>query len=64
MPLLARYNNDLALIINIGGGSTELIVMKGRDVLETCELENLGVGTLITEYPEINNPLSGVELNH
>jgi len=58
--LVGKYNNDLALIINIGGGSTELIVMKGRDVLKTHELENLGVGTLITKYPEINNPLSGV----
>jgi len=60
--LVGKYNNELALIINIGGGSTELIVMKGRDVLKTHELENLGVGTLITKYPEINNPVSGVGL--
>ena len=61
--LVGKYNNDLALIINIGGGSTELIVMKGKDVLKTHELENLGVGTLITKYPEINNLLSRVELS-
>lgn len=60
--LVGKYNNNLALIVNIGGGSTELIVMKGKDVLKTHELENLGVGTLITKYPEINNPVSGVGL--
>lgn len=62
--LIGKYNNDLALIINIGGGSTELIVIKEKDVLETHELENLGVGTILKKYPEINDPLSSVELDH
>lgn len=61
--LIGKYKNDLTLIINIGGGSTELIVIKGKDPLEVYELENLGVGTLITKYPEINKPLSEINLN-
>jgi len=60
--LVGEYNDDFSLIMNIGGGSTELIVMKGKNVIETHELENIGVGTLITEHPEINKPLSGIKL--
>lgn len=53
--------SDPILIINIGGGSTELIVIKNQQVLEKHNI-NFGVGTIITQFPDINNSLSIVPI--
>lgn len=50
------------LLVNIGGGSTQLVIIKNKLPIERKNI-NLGVGTIIEQYPEINNEVSGVELN-
>lgn len=54
--------NEPILLINIGGGSTELVVIYGREAIERKNLD-LGVGTVNTQFPKINNPVSGTLLN-
>lgn len=49
------------LLINIGGGSTELVVMYGKEAVERKNLD-LGVGTINSEFSGINEPLSKVKL--
>ncbi len=49
------------LLINIGGGSTELVVVCNGAVIERKNVD-LGVGTVNTKFSEINNPLAGVGL--
>lgn len=51
--------NDPILIINIGGGSTELIIIQNKQVLEKHNI-NFGVGTIITQFPNINDSFSTV----
>jgi exopolyphosphatase/pppGpp-phosphohydrolase len=53
--LVGKYHGkETYLLINIGGGSTELIVMKGRNILETKNID-LGVGTILSQFLAINN---------
>jgi len=40
------------LVINIGGGSTELVVVKGESFIERKNLD-IGVGTIISKFPGI-----------
>jgi len=62
LALVGMYQKENpVLLINIGGGSTELVVMLGRKVLERKNI-NLGVGTVITNFSKINNKFSGVAL--
>jgi len=62
LALLGNYTrNDNVLLINIGGGSTELIVMQNKYPLEKHNL-NIGVGTLLQEYPSINSIYSEIPL--
>ena len=49
------------LLINIGGGSTELVLVCNGAVIERKNVD-LGVGTVNTKFSEINNPVSGVGL--
>lgn len=49
------------LLINIGGGSTELVLVCNGAVVERKNVD-LGVGTVNTKFSEINNPVSGVGL--
>jgi len=49
------------LIINIGGGSTELVVMYGKEAIERKNLD-LGVGVINTQFPSINESTSGVKI--
>lgn len=49
------------LLINIGGGTTELVVMYGDEAIERKNLE-LGVGTILTEFPQINEEISKIKL--
>ena len=53
--------NEPVLLINIGGGSTELVVMYGKEAVGRKSID-LGVGTIITEFPKINDPISGIGL--
>ncbi len=63
VALVGKYQtNELVLLINIGGGSTELVVMYGKEAIETKNID-LGVGTVLTEFPKINDQKSGVTLD-
>jgi len=53
--------NEPILLINIGGGSTELVVMYGKEAVERKNI-NLGVGTINTNFPLINENISKVSL--
>ena len=45
------------LLINIGGGSAELVVMYGKEAAERKNID-LGVGTVNTKFPQINELIS------
>ncbi len=49
------------LIVNIGGGSTELIFRDGEKTLKECF--NFGVGTILKEYSSINLVDNNLEFN-
>lgn len=49
------------LLVNIGGGSTELIVKNRDRVTQRINLD-LGVGTVLAKFPEINAPVSKYKL--
>jgi len=49
------------LLINIGGGSTELVVMYGKEAIERVNLD-FGVGKILTDFPQINDEFSKVKL--
>lgn len=55
------FFNEPILLINIGGGSVELVVMYGKEAVERKNL-NLGVGTINTNFPSINEEISKVSL--
>jgi len=58
MALVGKYLlNEPVLLINIGGGSTELVVMYGKEAVERKNID-LGVGTINTEFPQINEDIS------
>lgn len=52
---------DNLLLINIGGGSTELVVVKNNQTIEQQNVD-CGIGTILAEFPQINNHLSGISL--
>lgn len=49
--------NELLLLINIGGGSTELVVKEQGEVVHRYNLE-IGVGTVLKDFPYINEKYS------
>lgn len=49
------------LLMNVGGGSTELVVIYGKEAVERKNID-LGVGTINNHFSQINDSLSGVEL--
>lgn len=55
------FLNEPILLINIGGGSVELVVMYGKEAVERKNI-NLGVGTVNTNFPSINEEISKVSL--
>ncbi len=60
LALVGKYpKNDNVLLINIGGGSTELVVMYGKEAIETVKLD-FGVGTILNEFPKINSTHSEI----
>jgi len=50
------------LLVNIGGGSTELVVLNKNQPVERGNVK-LGVGTIISNFPTINDEISGVSLS-
>lgn len=62
MSLIGRCSlNEPVLLINIGGISTELVVMYGEEAIERKNID-LGVGTVNSKFPKINNALSKVDI--
>ncbi len=61
--LIAKFKKGTVLITNVGGGSTELVLIKDGVAIQTYELENLGVGAILGRYPEINATFSEVSLD-
>lgn len=61
--LAGYYNlNEPLLLINIGGGSTELIVIENGSVKERHNLD-LGVMTVLKDFPRLNEPFSPYTLD-
>ena len=54
--------NEPVLLVNIGGGSMELVVMYGREAIEMKNVD-LGVGTVNTQFSKINKPITRISLN-
>lgn len=63
VALVGKYENtkEPLLLINIGGGSTELVIMFGKEAVETKNIE-VGVGTILTEFEGINEKISKIGL--
>ncbi|GIW66569.1 MAG: hypothetical protein KatS3mg095_0467 [Candidatus Parcubacteria bacterium] len=60
--LVGKCNlNEPLLLINIGGGTTELVVMYGEEAIERRNIE-LGVGKILNEFPEINKSTSEIKI--
>jgi len=63
MALIGKCDlNEPLLLINIGGGSTELVVMYGKEAIERLNLD-FGVGKIIADFPEINEEISKINLD-
>jgi len=50
-----------SLLVNIGGGSIELVVVQNDAVLETHNIA-VGIGPVLQEFPGLNQPVSGHKL--
>jgi len=62
MALIGKCQlNEPVLLINIGGGSTELVVMYGKEAVERKNID-LGVGAINTKFPQINEKISKISL--
>lgn len=56
--LTSEYSLDTPLLlINIGGGSTELVIKKDNQVIQRYNLE-IGVGTILQDFPYLNEKYS------
>jgi len=62
MALVSKCQlNEPILLINIGGGSTELMIMYGKEAVERKNID-LGVGAINTKFPQINEKTSKITL--
>jgi len=62
MALVGKFSlNEPLLLINIGGGSTELVVMYGKESIEKVNLD-FGVSKILSDFPGTNNEVSNVKL--
>jgi len=62
MALIGKCQlNEPVLLINIGGGSTELVVMYGKEAVERKNID-LGVGAINSKFPQINEKTSKISL--
>lgn len=63
LALAGKYYSKVPiLLINIGGGSTELIAMHGGRTIERYNLD-LGVMTVLSHFPQLNDSYAGYGLN-
>ncbi|GBD34795.1 hypothetical protein HRbin35_00546 [bacterium HR35] len=53
--------NEPLLLINIGGGTTELIIMYGEEAIERKNIE-IGVGKILNDFPGINKSISEIKI--
>lgn len=53
----ADYNGKKVLVLNMGGKTTELVTFVGSKITDRKNL-NIGVGDLLTEFPNSNDPIS------
>ncbi|MDD3156264.1 MAG: hypothetical protein PHP14_02460 [Candidatus Pacebacteria bacterium] len=56
------FLSDQILIINIGGGSTELIIVNNKQVVDRYNID-FGVSTVINNFPGINESISAVDID-
>lgn len=64
LALVGKFNTKKNLmLVNIGGGSTELVIIKNNKPIERKNI-GIGVGTLISKFPTINDSISGVGLKN
>lgn len=60
---IGKYTGEAPIaIINIGGETTELVIYKDGSVMDTFKL-SVGVGSVLSEYPSINEEYSGISLS-
>ncbi|MEM5828517.1 MAG: hypothetical protein QW197_03410 [Candidatus Aenigmatarchaeota archaeon] len=60
--LVGKCNlNEPLLLINIGGATTELVVMYGNEAIERKNLD-IGVGIILSKFPQINEDISKISL--
>jgi len=51
LALVGKCNlNEPVLLINIGGGSTELVIMYGKEAIGRLNLD-FGVGKILFDFP-------------
>jgi len=63
VALTGKYQRKKGLLlVNIGGGSTELVVMKNRFPIEKHNIK-LGISTILAKYPGVNRNISTVHLD-
>ena len=61
--LVGKFNSTQnSLIVNIGGGSIELVVMFGNEAIEVHNIE-YGIGNLLKEFDGVNDEYSNVGLD-
>lgn len=53
--------HEPVLLMNIGGGSTQLVILQNQNPIETINLD-FGIGSIQSEFPTINESFAGVKL--
>lgn len=62
LALVGRFHStEPAMLLNIGGGSTEIVVVKGGKAIERKNVD-IGVGTMNSKFPQMNDSISSVDL--
>lgn len=63
VALVGKYKkDDPIMLVNIGGGSTELVILYGKRVIERHNLD-LGIATIINKFPGVNKSISATSLS-
>ena len=56
-----NYGGKKALVINMGGKTTEVVVV-ARDGSTSAKMLKIGVADLLNEFPQVNDPTSGATI--
>lgn len=60
--LIGKYDADKeVMLVNIGGGSTELVIVKNHIPIERHNIE-LGIATILNKFPNLNDSTAGYQL--